>query len=425
MVHATALAEKRKSIRIDRKSALKGKVCFLVAEHPFLDARIFYKEAKSLFSNGYDVTMIVPRKDGSLVEPSGRLVEDDFLDQTFLYEGVRFVTYNVEKTKSSYPHQLHCVNTAQIDPLPSLLRELGLKEKADIYHAHEFSSCYDAIMIKRSLKQGGKRCRIIYDSHELDLDTRDPLVSQKRQVQKKKLLKNMCKELDAVITVSSAIEGVFHQLNSELQTAVLFNSPRLSPLAKRSKPNVPLVLGYVGRMEEQKGSLDKLYEILALTEDIQLRVKVIGGPIQQLKDSIPPSIQERIEWTGWLSYSQLHHSLAEVDIGWIDVDVSNSLNREYSLPNKFFTYLERGIPPLVNKCLEMESFIKRYQCGFVLNHRQASSRDYAKVLRNLDENRGFVRTAGLNGREVMEQTYSWDLMQERLLALYQNLFPTH
>lgn len=47
------------------------KVCMVVAYHPFLDARIFKKEAKSLQKMGYDVSMIVPRKNGNLFDIDG------------------------------------------------------------------------------------------------------------------------------------------------------------------------------------------------------------------------------------------------------------------------------------------------------------------------------------------------------------------
>lgn len=48
------------------------RVCFLVSEHPFLDARIFKKQAKSLLKQGYAVTMIVPRRNGYLFNIDGR-----------------------------------------------------------------------------------------------------------------------------------------------------------------------------------------------------------------------------------------------------------------------------------------------------------------------------------------------------------------
>ncbi len=38
---------------------MKKKVCILTTAHPIYDIRIFHKQAKTLFSAGYDVSLIV------------------------------------------------------------------------------------------------------------------------------------------------------------------------------------------------------------------------------------------------------------------------------------------------------------------------------------------------------------------------------
>lgn len=37
---------------------LNNKICILTSVHPALDVRIFYKEAKTLAREGYDITLI-------------------------------------------------------------------------------------------------------------------------------------------------------------------------------------------------------------------------------------------------------------------------------------------------------------------------------------------------------------------------------
>ncbi|MFK3936127.1 glycosyltransferase [Alkalihalobacillus sp. NPDC078783] len=395
---------------------MRGKVCFLVSEHPFLDARIFYKEAKSLMRNGFEVTLIVPRKQGFLFEPSGQLIKDAFLESSFMYDGIRFVTYEQERSTKPIAHQLHYLQAGQVDPFPSKLRELGEKECADVYHAHERSSCYEAIMIKRKLNEKARRCRIIYDSHELDLDPRDRSLSRLRQQQLTQFLKEMYETVDAVITVSTMIESDIQRLCSNVRTLVLYNSPFLSPWQKREWTGAPLVLGYVGAMHRQKGSMEKLYEIHQLTREWNLHIKVIGGPPGQM-DS------ERMSWSGWVPFDELPSMLDTVDVGWIDVDVSTSLNREYSLPNKLFSYLERGIPPIVNHCVQMKQFLQAHDCGFVVDAKEASAAEYAALLKRLNENRRLLQRIGENGRRVMETQYSWAHMESHLVSLYQSLLP--
>ncbi len=112
-------------------------VCFLVSEHPFLDARIFKKEAKSLLKQGYHVTMIVPRKDGYLFDTDGSSFTERFLDEAFTYEGINVITYgqiNMEKYLNELYHNLRSGGHSRFnDPLT----QIGIEQEADIYHAHE------------------------------------------------------------------------------------------------------------------------------------------------------------------------------------------------------------------------------------------------------------------------------------------------
>lgn len=396
-------------------------ICFLVAEHPFLDARIFQKEAKSLVRKGYNVTMIVPRREGFLFDIDGRLLTDRFLETSFMYEGVQIIAYDPPIAKRQTARQLSYLKAGKPDPLPSPLTTLGVELQADLYHAHEFSSCYDALMIKRILKQREQSTRVIYDSHELVPDALEKM-SRIRRVKMTELLEQMFKELDTVITVSSSIKQSYERIDSAVPIEVLFNSPFLSPYKQQTKDiHSPLVLGYVGRMDEHKGSLVRLIQIVEYANQfIDLRVKVIGGLTEPDRLKVPEHIRKKIDWIGWVPYETLSHELLGIDIGWIDINTENSLNRMYSMPNKFFSYLERGIPPLVNRSKDIEEFIREHHCGFVLEE-NASPFDFAKALIRLNEDRAQITEAGLRARKVMEERFGWEKMEQYLYAIYERL----
>ncbi|GAF15566.1 glycosyltransferase [Bacillus sp. JCM 19046] len=396
-------------------------ICFLVAEHPFLDARIFQKEAKSLVRRGYNVSMIVPRREGFLFDIDGSLLTDCFLETSFMHEGVRIIAYDPPGAKRQIARQLYYAKSGKLDPLPSPLTTLGVELQADLYHAHEFSSCYDALMIKRVLNQRKQRTRIIYDSHELVPDALEKM-SRITRVKMAELLEQMFKELDTVITVSSSIKQDYEQIDSAVPIEVLFNSPLLSPFEQKNKgDHSPLVLGYVGRMDEDKGSLARLIQIVEYANRfINLRVKVIGGLAEPARNRVPEHIRKKIDWVGWVPYEKLAEELRDIDIGWIDIKTENSLNRMYSMPNKFFSYLERGIPPLVNRGKDMKAFIGEYQCGFVLEE-NASPVDFAKALIRLNEDRAQITETGLRARKVMEERYVWEKMEQHLYEIYERL----
>src|SRR5690625_241095 len=75
---------------------MSKKVCMVVAYHPFLDARIFKKEAKSLQKKGYQVSMIVPRRNGNLFDIDGSPLKKSFRNKVFTHQGIKIVTYHSE-----------------------------------------------------------------------------------------------------------------------------------------------------------------------------------------------------------------------------------------------------------------------------------------------------------------------------------------
>ncbi|WP_059103227.1 glycosyltransferase [Shouchella shacheensis] len=400
---------------------MKEKVCFLVSEHPFLDARIFKKEAKSLSMKGYDVTLIVPRRNGHLFDIDGTAFTDTFTESTFIHEGIKIVTYEQKHSEKNIKTYHYNIQSRGFHRFNDQLTRLGVAQEADIYHAHEFLSFYSGIGIKRTLGAKGKQVKIIYDSHELvpDPKTLEGAAIKKRM---KQTLEIMLKEVDYVITVSESIKSWYRSIHPTLPIEVIYNSPPLTPhYEKKLYDKNRLVIGYEGTINKNKGNPQKLMEIVeACNKKFGLRAKIIGG----CTDShwiVPSHLEDKVEMAGWIRYESIPDAMKKIDIGWIDLDVRNSLNRTFAMPNKFFSYLNNGIPVLTNKCVDMERFIQRHQCGVVVNKENASADDYADALAFLFENKSKLRELSENARKVMEEQYSWEHMTNRLYSVYKRV----
>ncbi|RYG74237.1 glycosyltransferase [Lentibacillus lipolyticus] len=401
------------------------RVCFLVAEHPFLDARIFKKEAKSLIKLGYSVTMIVPRKNGFLFDTDGGIFHDTFLHQTFHYEGIKIITYEHIHLEKRIKELYHHVRSGKFTHFKHPLTQLGMKEKADIYHAHEFVSLYAGIGIKRALAANGKQTKLIYDSHELEPD---PLTSEAQNIQnvKKQMLTSMLSELDYVITVSESIKKWYGSIHPQLPIKVIYNSPPLATDYNPNKANKPeLTLAFEGKLSKKRGNIRKLITLMEkCNQHFPMKVKIIGGGEHFEADylkHLDPHIKNKITYTGWVSYEKIPEAMWDVDIGWIDLDAANSLNNRFAMPNKFFSYLNNGVPVIVNQCTDMENFLKTYDCGCAVKKRQAAAGDYVELLTHLASDRDKIRQMGQNGRNIMETVYSWGHMEKRLLSVYEQL----
>lgn len=398
-------------------------VCFLISEHPFLDARIFKKEAKSLVKLGYKVTMIVPRRKGYLFNVDGMIFRDSFRKEQFIHEGINMITYeqiDYEKQLKSLYVNLH---TEKPDRFTDKLTQLGIAQKADIYHAHEFYSLYAGIGIKRALKEMGKDTKLIYDSHELDPDPNEKHSSRMKKI-KLQSLQLMLKETDLVITVSKSIKSHFHSINSKLPVEIIYNTP---PLSANYNPaqgkNKELTLVYEGVMNEKRGSFHKLMKITEMcNEKFPLKINIIGGSKRSENLlQIPAHLKDKIKQTGWVNYESLSKVMQGADLGWVDLDAKHSLNNRFAMPNKFFSYLNNGVPVLVNQCTDMEAFIQKYNCGCIVKGTQATAEDYVLALQNLHSNRNEIFKMSLKARNIMEAQFSWEHMEKKLQSIYQSL----
>ncbi|UFU00039.1 glycosyltransferase [Radiobacillus kanasensis] len=399
------------------------KVCMLVAEHPFLDSRVFKREAKSLKKLGYDVTMIVPRKSGYLFDIDGTPIKDKFLQQTFTYEGITIVTYDYEESRTPLSKVLSPESQWE-QGFNNPLTKLGVAQDADIYHVHEYLSLFAGVGVKRALQKKNKAIKLVYDSHELTPDPFDSRTPTHLRTNLKEKLLIMLKEVDFVITISHSIKSWFLSQAPALPVEVIYNSP---PLASEYTPKDfnrnQLVMCYEGNMDYKRGNKNKILDMTEIcSKTIDFHFKVIGGTRYGDSFELPSHLADKVELTGWVDYYSIAKHMKDVDIGWIDYeDLNESLNRSYAMPNKFFSYLNNGVPVLVNRCHEMESFIRSHRCGLVLDKKEATAKDYANAILYLNQNKSLLNEMSLNARNVMKESYCWEKMEQRLKNVYDQL----
>ncbi|GAA0489822.1 glycosyltransferase family 4 protein [Salinibacillus aidingensis] len=384
------------------------RVCMLLSYLPFLDARIFELEAKSLAKHGYEVTIIAPRQNGFLQDIDGKPFTRQFRNKSFKYQGIKIITYDC-KRKSNHP---------RTHPL----FQLGLRERADIYHAHELSSFYYGKEIKLALKkQNVKNVKLIYDSRQV---TPDPFSQSMKEIEKrqsKKILLDSLKEADYTITVSDSIKAWYLSMDPLLPVEVIYNAPPLSSdfKVKGGNPN-RLVAAHEGNVSDKN-----LHTIYTITDScrkvMDFHFKLIGGPRYGEKISVPDHLQSRIIQSGWIQYESLSSLYSDVDIGLIELDPTSSLNHAFAMPGKLFNYLNNGVPVIVSKCSDMEKFVNTYQCGIVINRLNPTAADYVKGMVYLNKNRSMLRRMSINARKAMEEVYSWEHMEKRLINLYKSL----
>ncbi|WP_019152589.1 glycosyltransferase family 4 protein [Robertmurraya massiliosenegalensis] len=401
---------------------MKLKVCFLVTEHSFLDVRIFEKEAKSLQKKGYEVTLIVPKVNGYLFDINGKKVKDLPSSKSFYHDGIKIIPYSERLAYPLIYSYYDQITSRHHNGFQDELTRLGVEENADIYHAHEFLSFYAGVGIKRTLQENGRKVKLIYDSHELFPDPLESMNQRMRMVMED-MLKKMLKEVDGIITVSESIKSWYLRKKPDLFIEIIYNSPPLAREYREKELTSPFTIIHEGFISETRGNWRKMIGMVeALQKEMDIRFKIIGGKrANEKKLVVPPHLKNHFEIKEWMNFSEIPQEMKSAHLGWIDLKLTHSLNNQYAMPNKFFSYLNNGVPVLVNNALEMKTFIEKHQCGIVVPKDQATPEDYVHAIRNLTQNKELVKKMSANARRVMEESYCWEKMEQKLIDFYNRI----
>lgn len=388
------------------------KVCKLIRKHSFKDIRVFEKEAISLKKLGYDVTIVAGKTNGAVFEPNLKRIKDPTFNQDqFEYKGIKFLTYDI---KNMYdPHIGKMVNNLEMDTqnyFVDKLYERALAVEADIYHAHELHTLYEAVQIKKVLRKKGKNVKVIYDAHELE--------------QNSKLLRLLMKEVDHLITVSDSIKNIYQRRYPSVPVTVIYNSPLYQQeLPKDEHFQHYFVIAYEGVVQYQKGNPKKILQIADLCKNSMknFRFDIIGyiDPTISYNEKKLISGHPAIHCK-WVEYENLPKELNQVHAGYIYFDIRN-INKKYALPNKFFSFLNNGIPVVVNRAMDMKNIIEKHQCGIVIDKDDPTAEEYVEQFLRLYKDRKMLARMSKNAREAMKNHYCLEKMEERLAAIYKGL----
>jgi len=91
--------------------------------------------------------------------------------------------------------------------------------------------------------------------------------------------------------------------------------------------------------------------------------------------------------------------------------------RHAAVPKKLLDAMAYSIPAIVGPYEARRSIVERHRCGLVAD-------EWLAPLRKLAGDSELRREMGLRGAAAWREKYSWDRMEERLLALYAGLLAT-
>jgi glycosyltransferase involved in cell wall biosynthesis len=217
---------------------------------------------------------------------------------------------------------------------------------------------------------------------------------------------------DVLITVSDKVMKTF-QRKPKLPVTIM-NCPEDYPssktLSEKYKTGIHRLV-YTGAIKQGR-ALENMILVIKDLDNIEL---IVAGPVidkelfQQML-AIP-----NMKYAGYLDPRDAIdlEASANVMIALYDPDVTwNSI----TVPNKIFEAMMCGIPVISNVCQDL---INELECGIVVDYHNVDQ--IRETIIKLNDNPGLRKRLGDNGRKAFLEKYNWNVMEQRLYKVYEDL----
>jgi glycosyltransferase involved in cell wall biosynthesis len=306
---------------------------------------------------------------------------------------------------------------------PALLRwQVGLvrwlarhRDQFDLIHACDFDTILSALYCKLRWKK-----KVIYDIFDFYADhlRRTP-----------NWVKSMIRRLDlwainradAVILVDdSRREQIRGSQPKKLE--IIYNSPPDAVLTADGVDSQPrsskLNITYVGLLQRERGLFEMLDVVLRHPE-WRLDFAGFGGDEEEI--AAQARMMPNVRWHGRIDYQKALALSRQADVLFATYDPGIA-NHRYSSPNKIFEAMMLAKPIIVARGTNMDRIVLKANCGIVVEYGDKDELETA--LMKLSREADLRERLGRNGRRAYDETFSWAIMEKRLLALYHSILDT-
>ncbi len=254
----------------------------------------------------------------------------------------------------------------------------------------------------------------IYDAHELFTELKEVVT---RPVIKRIWMgieKFSVPRFSLGYTVCESIAEEFHQ-----RYAVKFKTIRNLPV-KYSAIEIPVREDYIlyqGAVNESRG----LEFLVPAMKKINRKLVICGDGnfMNQLKLLIHKNeLAEKIMLKGMLKPTELKDYTNKAFIG-ISILENTGLNQYLSLQNKFFDYINAGLPQVSMNFPEYRKINDQYEVAVLID--DLAPEKIAEAINNLIENKLKYEQLKKNCMLAREEL-NWEMEEKKLIAFYKNIF---
>jgi len=227
--------------------------------------------------------------------------------------------------------------------------------------------------------------------------------------------------VDAIIIVDETqIEEIGGIPNSKI--ILMYDSPPYDFIKKdftnifNECKNKVFTLFYAGNLyKSRRLNLDKALEAIEHIENIKLLIAGFGDLVQEIKEAMQ-RLPKKVEFVGKISYEEVIKRGIKADLFFVLRDPIVPANK-YTCGSTLFNAMICGKPILVNKGSSTAIKVHNENCGLVVDANNIE--EIKEAIIKLRDNPELCKELGANARRAYEERYSWEIMEQRLLNLYQ------
>ncbi|WP_458411724.1 glycosyltransferase family 4 protein [Schinkia sp. CFF1] len=291
------------------------------------------------------------------------------------------------------------------------------KQKADIYHAHDFEMLPSAFVAAKL-----RKAKLVYDSHELWIEQRPdfpPLFKKIVMIVEGWLVKRT----DEIITVN---ESIANELKTRYQLSkkptILHNfTTKQTSTAKVSEnaASEPIIVLYHGGYMKDRGLEELIKSFEYVTENAVLHLRGFGPIEEELRNLAKDLIKDgKVVFCPPVSMKELVTEARNADIGVIPYKPT-CLNNLYSFPNKLSEYLMAGLAVCASDIPEIASLNQQVHFGALFD--PFSPESIAKAINELAADKIQLQKCRENALTWSVTEGNWEEESKKLDDLYHRL----
>ena len=221
----------------------------------------------------------------------------------------------------------------------------------------------------------------------------------------------LSKGADVLISVSNELIMTFQRRPKYCVPIMNCAEDQLSPTLPRTEGDA-FTIAFTGHIRRHRG-LETLTSAISDLKNVEL---IITGKTEDKELLTQIQGITNVRYLGFLEHSDVLKIEADSDVIFALYDLTSHTQNKYVIGNKLFEAMMCGVPIITNVADEI---VNETECGIIVEYDNIEQ--IKKGITTLRDNPELCKRLGDNGRKAFLEKYNWNIMEQRLYKVYEDL----